>query len=68
MRRKNMVGKTEMKIKLSKADKELLTHILNEHLSDIKASLMSPYMLNKDKASLRREAKRIDDLKIKLGL
>lgn len=66
-----MLNNTKEKIKdikLSKSNKSLLGHILNEHVLGIEEELKDPCMLNKDKASLRREAKQVASLKEKLGL
>ena len=62
------VKEVKKEIKLGKAEKALLGHILNEHALGIEEELKDPHTLNKDKASLRREAKQVAALKVKLGL
>ncbi|MGM9969820.1 MAG: hypothetical protein ACI35S_05425 [Anaeroplasma sp.] len=61
-------NKSKNEIKLSKADKSLLKNILNEHLFGIDDSLKDSLLSNKDKSSLKREAKHVESLKEKLGL
>lgn len=63
-----MLKRENEKICLTKAEMELLGHILSEHLFGIEEEVKSPLISNKDKASLRREAKQVAKMQEKLGL
>ena len=64
----NKPKEVNKEIKLNKADKILLGHILNEHSLGIDEDLKDPRISNKDKSSLRRELRHVVALKVKLGL
>lgn len=53
-------------VKLTKVEKALLGHILKEHIAGIENDLADSSISNRDKSSLRREAKQVQAIKEKL--